>query len=58
MSMKSSECLYVKANLNLYFISDNYIYGNHNMVERAVNSGQCLYKISSYTSFPMHDFYR
>lgn len=39
-------------------MKDNYIYGNHNMVERAVNSGQCLYKISSYTSFPMHDFYR
>ncbi|KAL3874906.1 hypothetical protein ACJMK2_037858 [Sinanodonta woodiana] len=39
-------------------LKDNQIYGNHNMVERAVNSGQCLYKISSYTSFPMHDFYR
>lgn len=39
-------------------MKDNHIYGNHNMVEKAVNSGQCLYKISSYTSFPMHDFYR
>ncbi|XP_055956912.1 F-box only protein 11 isoform X1 [Patella vulgata] len=37
---------------------DNIISGNHNMVEKAVSSGQCLYKISSYTSFPMHDFYR
>ncbi|WAR19120.1 FBX11-like protein [Mya arenaria] len=39
-------------------MKDNHIYGNHNMVEKAVGSGQCLYKISSYTSFPMHDFYR
>lgn len=39
-------------------MKDNQIYGNHNMVEKAVSSGQCLYKISSYTSFPMHDFYR
>ncbi|KAJ8308160.1 hypothetical protein KUTeg_013034, partial [Tegillarca granosa] len=37
---------------------DNVISGNHNMVQRAVSTGQCLYKISSYTSFPMHDFYR
>ena len=37
---------------------DNIITGNHNMVHRAVSTGQCLYKISSYTSFPMHDFYR
>ncbi|XP_021345462.1 F-box only protein 11-like [Mizuhopecten yessoensis] len=37
---------------------DNVISGNHNMVQRAVSRGQCLYKISSYTSFPMHDFYR
>ena len=28
------------------------------MIEKAVASGQCLYKISSYTSFPMHDFFR
>ena len=27
-------------------------------MEKAVTNGQCLYKISSYTSFPMHDFYR
>lgn len=39
-------------------LKDNIISGNHNMVERAVCQGQCLYKISSYTSFPMHDFYR
>ncbi|UYV74626.1 FBXO11 [Cordylochernes scorpioides] len=36
----------------------NKIFDNHNAVEKAVNGGQCLYKISSYTSFPMHDFYR
>ncbi|XP_029642703.1 F-box only protein 11-like [Octopus sinensis] len=39
-------------------LKDNIITGNHNMVEKAVDSGQCLYKISSCTSFPMHDFYR
>ncbi|XP_046327836.1 F-box only protein 11-like [Haliotis rufescens] len=39
-------------------LKDNNISGNHNMVEKAVGAGQCLYKISSYTSFPMHDFYR
>lgn len=36
----------------------NKIFNNHDAVEKAVSSGQCLYKISSYTSFPMHDFYR
>ncbi|KAG8182742.1 hypothetical protein JTE90_008120 [Oedothorax gibbosus] len=39
-------------------LTENRIFENHNAVEKAVNSGQCLYKISSYTSFPMHDFYR
>lgn len=37
---------------------DNKIYDNQDAVEKAVGNGQCLYKISSYTSFPMHDFYR
>ncbi|KAK8398329.1 hypothetical protein O3P69_003895 [Scylla paramamosain] len=36
----------------------NKIFSNHDAVEKAVSSGQCLYKISSYTSFPMHDFFR
>ncbi|XP_014663279.1 PREDICTED: F-box only protein 11-like [Priapulus caudatus] len=39
-------------------LKDNKIFDNRNSVEKAVKSGQCLYKISSYTSFPMHDFYR
>ncbi|XP_050048771.1 F-box only protein 11 [Dermacentor andersoni] len=39
-------------------LKGNRIFDNHNAVEKAVTSGQCLYKISSYTSFPMHDFYR
>ncbi|RWS26648.1 F-box only protein 11-like protein [Leptotrombidium deliense] len=39
-------------------LKGNKIFDNHNAVEGAVTSGQCLYKISSYTSFPMHDFYR
>ncbi|XP_046741185.1 F-box only protein 11 isoform X1 [Diprion similis] len=36
----------------------NKIFNNQDAVEKAVGNGQCLYKISSYTSFPMHDFYR
>lgn len=36
----------------------NKIFNNQDEVEKAVSGGQCLYKISSYTSFPMHDFYR
>ena len=43
---------------NFISFADNKIFGNQNMVDKAVCSGQCLYKISSYTSFPMHDFYR
>ncbi|XP_015785252.1 F-box only protein 11 [Tetranychus urticae] len=39
-------------------LKGNKIYDNHNAVQKAVSNGQCLYKISSYTSFPMHDFYR
>ncbi|CAI4231347.1 unnamed protein product [Auanema sp. JU1783] len=39
-------------------IRDNFIYSNHNAVEKAVNRGQCLFKISSSTTFPMHDFFR
>lgn len=31
---------------------------NQDAIEKAVSRGQCLYKISSYTSYPMHDFYR
>ena len=37
---------------------DNKITGNEDLVENTLLSGHCLYKISSYTSFPMHDFYR
>uniref|UniRef100_A0AC35U3W8 F-box only protein 11 n=1 Tax=Rhabditophanes sp. KR3021 TaxID=114890 RepID=A0AC35U3W8_9BILA len=40
------------------FMRDNKIYENYNAVERAVAKGHCLFKISSCTSFPMHDFYR
>lgn len=39
-------------------LRDNKIYDNHNAVDRAVSRGQCLFKISSCTSFPMHDFFR
>lgn len=38
--------------------SDNKIMNNQDAIEKAVSRGQCLYKISSYTSYPMHDFYR
>lgn len=37
---------------------DNRIMNNQDAIEKAVSRGQCLYKISSYTSYPMHDFYR
>ena len=40
------------------FSADNKIYDNEDLVEKTLQGGQCLYKISSYTSFPMHDFYR
>ncbi|VDD96295.1 unnamed protein product [Enterobius vermicularis] len=39
-------------------LRDNKIYDNHNAVDRAVSKGHCLFKISSCTSFPMHDFFR
>ncbi|XP_018328362.1 F-box only protein 11 isoform X2 [Agrilus planipennis] len=39
-------------------VRGNKIFNNQDAVEKAVANGQCLYKISSYTSFPMHDFYR
>lgn len=39
-------------------LRDNRIYDNHNAVDKAVSRGYCLFKISSCTSFPMHDFYR
>ncbi|XP_072031074.1 F-box only protein 11-like isoform X2 [Amphiura filiformis] len=39
-------------------MKDNKVYGNKNAIEKAVKCGRCLYKISSYTSYPMHDFYR
>lgn len=44
--------------LTFSLLADNKIYSNQDAVEKAVSNGQCLYKISSYTSFPMHDFYR
>jgi len=39
-------------------LRDNRVYDNYNAVERAINKGFCLFRISSCTSFPMHDFYR
>lgn len=39
-------------------LPDNKILNNQDAIEKAVSRGQCLYKISSYTSYPMHDFYR
>lgn len=39
-------------------VTENRIFSNQDAIEKAVTEGQCLYKISSYTSFPMHDFYR
>jgi len=39
-------------------LKENKITGNEDLVEKTLVGGHCLYKISSYTSFPMHDFYR
>lgn len=39
-------------------LKENKVFSNLNAIEKAVKHGQCLYKISSYTSYPMHDFYR
>ncbi|VDP53123.1 unnamed protein product [Soboliphyme baturini] len=39
-------------------LKDNKVFDNINAVEKTVAKGQCLYKISSCSSFPMHDFYR
>ncbi|XP_078001279.1 F-box only protein 11-like isoform X2 [Glandiceps talaboti] len=39
-------------------MKDNRVYDNKDAIEKAVRSGRCLYKISSYTSYPMHNFYR
>lgn len=39
-------------------LKENKVFSNQNAIEKAVKHGQCLYKISSYTSYPMHDFYR
>ncbi|XP_077469005.1 F-box only protein 11a isoform X1 [Stigmatopora argus] len=43
---------------NISSPADNKILNNQDAIEKAVSRGQCLYKISSYTSYPMHDFYR
>lgn len=40
------------------YLKNNKIFDNENTIEKAIQAGQCLYKISSYTSFPMHDFFR
>lgn len=39
-------------------LKNNKIFANLNLIEKTIADGQCLYKISSYSSFPMHDFYR
>lgn len=39
-------------------LRNNHVFDNLNAVEKAVAKGQCLFKISSCTSFPMHDFFR
>uniref|UniRef100_A0A7N6BYC4 F-box protein 11a n=1 Tax=Anabas testudineus TaxID=64144 RepID=A0A7N6BYC4_ANATE len=50
---------YLQQSYQLFiFLPDNKILNNQDAIEKAVSRGQCLYKISSYTSYPMHDFYR
>ncbi|EGT47054.1 CBN-DRE-1 protein [Caenorhabditis brenneri] len=37
---------------------NNYIFDNYDTISHAIDSGQCLYKVSSNNSFPMHNFFR
>jgi F-box protein 11 len=56
-----TSCVFIQrlvTNFACLLHQDNKIFNNQDAVEKAVSNGQCLYKISSYTSFPMHDFYR
>jgi len=39
-------------------LKSNKIFDNENTIEETIKAGQCLYKISSYTKYPMHDFFR
>uniref|UniRef100_A0A8R1IN74 UBR-type domain-containing protein n=1 Tax=Caenorhabditis japonica TaxID=281687 RepID=A0A8R1IN74_CAEJA len=36
----------------------NHVYDNLDRVQKAVQSGQCLFSVSGKESFPMHNFYR
>ncbi|CDW54722.1 F box only protein 11 [Trichuris trichiura] len=38
-------------------LKNNKVFSNMNAVEKAIKKGQCLFQLSSCTSFPMHDFY-
>ena len=63
VKVRSANCLFyiytfLKCIVFASRATGNKIFNNQDAVEKAVNGGQCLYKISSYTSFPMHDFYR
>ncbi|CAB3397077.1 unnamed protein product [Caenorhabditis bovis] len=37
---------------------NNKVFDNHDTIARAIKSGQCLFKVSSNNSFPMHNFFR
>lgn len=56
--IRKYQCIYNNLNTFIFIALGNKIFDNQDAVEKAVGNGQCLYKISSYTSFPMHDFYR
>ena len=56
--VQSKHANFLYLHMPIFYFSENKLFNNQNIVEKAVNGGQCLYKISSYTSFPMHNFYR
>ena len=37
---------------------DNKVFNNHNLLEKTLAAGLCLFSVSGDRSFPMHDYYR
>ena len=38
--------------------SDNRVFGNHNVLNKTLAAGMCLFGVTGDRSFSMHDFYR
>jgi F-box protein 11 len=39
-------------------LKDNMVFNNHNLLEKTLAAGLCLFNVSGDRSFPMHDYYR